>query len=255
MYMDADNYLERLNIFQMEEANYSFLEKLQVSHLNTVPFENIDIRQGQNIILDEKHLFNKIVVRKRGGFCYELNGLFSWLLRKLDYDVSIVSGRVYLSTEDRFTPEFDHMALLVQLDKTYLVDVGFGDCFRKPIAIPAGNVEDVSGKYRVRILNSDQNSYIIQKQEDGRWHPVYRFMTRPRRMADFAEMCQYNQTSPNSHFTQRTICTIATDKGRITLSDDSLTINHCGVKRKKSLTSQDINEILHKYFGISGTPR
>ena len=72
----------------------------------------------------------------------------------------MVSGRVYIRSVDRFTPEFDHMALLIHLDKTYLVDVGFGDCFRNPIALPTGKVEDVSGKYRVVALNSDQNSYI-----------------------------------------------------------------------------------------------
>jgi N-hydroxyarylamine O-acetyltransferase len=253
MYMDAGNYLDRLKIFQIEEANYSFLEKLQVSHLTTVPFENIDIRYGRNIILDEEHLFNKIVVHKRGGFCYELNGLFRWLLGELNYNISIAAGRVYIMSEDRFTSEFDHMALLVHLDKTYIVDVGFGDCFRKPIAMPAGTVEDVSGKYRVRTLNSNQNSYIIQKQEEGKWRPLYSFTTQPRQMADFIEMCKYNQTSPNSHFTQRTICTIATDAGRITLSDDSLTINQSGTKRKKTVTSQEINEILCKYFGISET--
>ncbi len=143
------------------------------------------------------------------------------------------------------------MALLVHFDKTFIGDVGFGDCFRKPIAIPAGTVEDVSGKYRVRILDSDQNSYLLQKQEEGRWCPVYSFTTHPRQMADFAEMCKYNQTSPNSHFTQRTICTIATDTGRITLSDDSLTINHGGTKRKKDVSPQEINEILPQYFGHS----
>ena len=158
--MILQQYLERIKIAKVQEANYSFLEKLQVSHLTTVPFDNIDIRQGRKIILDEEHLFNKIVVHRRGGFCYELNGLFGWLLCKLNYNVSLVSGRVYIMSEDRFTPEFDHMALLVHLDRLYLVDVGFGDCFRKPIALPAGKVEDVSGRYRVVALNSDQNSYI-----------------------------------------------------------------------------------------------
>ena len=249
--MDAGKYLNRLKIFQKEEAKYSFLEKLQVSHLTTVPFENIDIRQGRKIILDEEHLFKKIVVHRRGGFCYELNGLFGWLLCKLNYNVSLVSGRVYIMSEDRFTPEFDHMALLVHLDRPYLVDVGFGDSFRKPIALPAGKVEDVSGKYRVVALNSDQNSYVIPKLEEGNWRPVYSFTTYSRKMADFAEMCQYNQTSPKSHFTQKTICTIATADGRITLSDDSLTINHGETKRKRTVSPAEINAILRQYFGHS----
>jgi len=249
--MILQQYLERIKIAKVQEANYSFLEKLQVSHLTNIPFENIDIRQSRNISLDEEHLFNKIVVRKRGGFCYELNGLFRWLLRSLNYNVSITAGRVYIVSEDRFTPKFDHMALLVHLDKTYIVDVGFGDCFRKPIAIPAGTVEDVSGNYRVVALNSDQNSYVIQKLEEGNWRPVYSFTTYSRKMADFAEMCQYNQTSPKSHFTQKTICTIATADGRITLSDDSLTVNHRETKRKRTVSPPEIDGILRKYFGQS----
>jgi N-hydroxyarylamine O-acetyltransferase len=252
--MILQQYLERIKIAKVQEANYSFLEKLQVSHLTAVPFENIDIRQGRKIILEEEHLFNKIVVHRHGGFCYELNGLFRWMLSKLNFNVSIAAGRVYIMSENRFTPEFDHMALLVHLDKTYIVDVGFGDCFRKPIAMPTGKVEDVSGKYRIIALNSAKNSYIIQKQEEGKWLPVYSFTTQPRQMADFAEMCKYNQTSPKSHFTQRTICTIATDDGRITLSDDSLTIHHGESKYKKTVTPQEIDEILHKYFGIDETP-
>jgi len=251
--MDAGKYLNRLKIFQKEEAKYSFLEKLQMAHLTTVPFENIDIRQGRKIILDKEHLFNKIVVHRRGGFCYELNGLFNWLLRKLNFNTSLVSGRVYIRSVDRLTPEFDHMALLVHLDRPYIVDVGFGDCFRNPIALPAGKVEDVSGKYRVKALNSDQNSYVIQKLEEDKWQPVYSFTAYPRQMADFAEMCQYNQTSPKSHFTQKTICTIATADGRITLSDDSLIINHGETKRKRTVSQPEIDGILRKYFGLRST--
>ena len=248
--MDASSYLDRLNIRQIEEANYSFLEKLQLAHLTTVPFENIDIRQGRKIILDEESLFNKIVLNRRGGFCYELNLLFNWLLCRLDYDTSLVSGRVYLMSEDRFTPDFDHMALIVHLDKPYLVDVGFGDSFRKPIAMPDGTVEDVSGRYRLEIFNSDHDSYIIKKLEQGKWRPVYSFTTHPRQMADFAEMCRYNQTSPESHFTQKTICTIATEKGRITLSDDSLTIIHGETKLMETISPPEVDGILHKYFGL-----
>ena len=125
--MNLNSYLQRIKISQLEKPNLSLLLKVQEQHLLTVPFENLDIHQGKKIVLEENRIYEKIVVNERGGFCYELNGLFCWLLRSLDFSVSMVSSQVYQLAEDRFTPEFDHMVLLVNLDKAHLVDVGFGD--------------------------------------------------------------------------------------------------------------------------------
>jgi arylamine N-acetyltransferase len=120
--MNYIQYLQRLQVKNTENLSYSFLSKLQEQHLFTIPFENLDIHQGKKIVLEEKRIYEKIVVNERGGFCYELNGLFCWLLRSLDFSVSMVSSQVYRSAEERFTPEFDHMVLLVNLEKAYLVD-------------------------------------------------------------------------------------------------------------------------------------
>ena len=210
--MDIASYLQRIKISQLEKPNLSFLSELQEKHLLTVPFENLDIHQGKKIVLDENRIYEKIVVNERGGFCYELNGLFCWLLRSLDFTVSMVSARVYIPTKDRFTSEFDHMVLLVNLEKVYLVDVGFGDTFRKPIALPDGIVKDSSGAYRVQSFGSAPDTYILLKQENTIWQHVYCFTAHPRVISDFEEMCTFNQTSPESHFTQEIICTIATKK-------------------------------------------
>jgi len=205
--------------------------------LFTVPFENLDIHRGKKIVLEESQIYQKIVVRGRGGFCYELNGLFCWLLRSLGFSVSMVSSQVYGPAEDRFTPEFDHMVLLVELEKTYLVDAGFGDAFRKPIAMPDGIVEDISGRYRLRPIGSAHDMYVLQKQDKDNWQHVYRFTARPRVISDFEEMCTFNQTSPESHFTQEIICTIATKNGRVSLSDDYITITVGSSKRKIKVLS------------------
>jgi arylamine N-acetyltransferase len=125
-----------------------------VATFTFIPFENLDIHQGKKIVLEENRIYEKIVINGRGGFCFELNGLFCWLLRSLGFSVSMVSSQVYRSAEDMFTPQFDHMVLLVNLEKAYLVDVGFGDTFRNPIALPDGIVEDISGTYRVQPFGS-----------------------------------------------------------------------------------------------------
>ena len=222
--MDVKQYLERINIKTIQQANYSFLAQLQLNHLLAVPFENLDIRQGIKIILDERRFYEKIVHRHRGGFCYELNGLFRWLLAELGFSVSMASGLVYITSDDRFSQEFDHIVLLVQMDKTFLVDVGFGDCFRKPLALPDGSEEDVSGTYRIIPPGPDQDVYLLQRRNKEGWQPVYSFTLYPRQLIDFSEMSVFNQTSPSSHFTQQTVCSAATEKGRVTLSEDTLTI-------------------------------
>ncbi len=213
--MNLNSYLQRIKISQLEKPNLSFLSKVQEQHLLTVPFENLDIHQGEKIVLEEDRIYEKIVDNGRGGFCYELNGLFCWLLRSLEFSVSMVSSQVHRLPEDRFTPEFDHMVLLVNLEKAYLVDVGFGDTFRKPIALPDGIVEDISGTYRVQPFGSAPDTYILQKQENNSWQHVYSFTEHPRVISDFDEMCTFHQTSPESHFTQEMICTMATKTGEL----------------------------------------
>jgi len=219
--------------------------------LFTLPFENLDIHLGKKIVLAESQIYQNIVVCGRGGFCYELNGLFCWLLRSFGFSVSMVSSQVYRPAEDRFTPEFDHMVLLVDLEKTYLVDVGFGDAFRKPIALPDGIVEDISGRYRIRPIGSAHETYVLQKQDKDNWQHVYSFTARPRVISDFEEMCTFNQTSPESHFTQEIICTIATKNGRVSLSDDFLTITDRNSKTKINVISdEDFKQKLRDHFGI-----
>ena len=249
--MNSIQYLQRIQVNKTENLCYSFLSKLQEQHLLTVPFENLDIHQGEKILLEENRIYEKIVGNQRGGFCYELNGLFCWLLRSLDFSVSMVSSKVYRSAEDMFTPEFDHMVLLVNLEKAYLVDVGFGDTFRNPIALPDGIVEDISGTYRVQSFGSASDTYILQKQENNCWQHVYRFTTHPRAISDFEEMCTFHQTSPESHFTQEIICTMATKNGRVSLSDDFLIITDVSSKKKtKVVSDKDFKHKLMDHFGI-----
>ena len=249
--MDYIQYLQRLQVNKTENPSSSFLSKLQEQHLLTVPFENLDIHQGNKIVLEEDRIYEKIVACRRGGFCYELNGLFCWLLRSLGFIVSIVSARVYMPTIERFSPEFDHMVLLVNLDKTHLVDVGFGDTFRKPIALPDGIVEDISGTYRVQPFGSAPDTYTLQKQKNNSWQHIYSFTAHPRMISDFDEMCTFHQTSPESHFTQEIICTMATINGRVSLSDDFLTITDGSSKKKtKVVSDKDFKHKLMDHFGI-----
>jgi N-hydroxyarylamine O-acetyltransferase len=134
--MDISKYLERINYHGSPESTVETLQALHEAHLLSVPFENLDIALGREIVLDEAALWRKIVEHRRGGFCYELNGLFVLLLRALGFQVDMLSAEVAGSTGE-FGPEFDHMTLLVHLEKDWIADVGFGDSFRRPLLLQA----------------------------------------------------------------------------------------------------------------------
>jgi N-hydroxyarylamine O-acetyltransferase len=246
--MNLQDYLNRIGIKQVKEPSLDFLSELQNRHLLSIPFEDLDIPE-RRIKLDLNRIYYKIIPTKRGGFCYELNGLFHWLLSSLGFKADMLSARVYNSQLKEFGPEYDHMTLLIHLDKDYLTDVGFGDSFRIPIEMPKGEVKDISGHYR--IVKRNGKTHELQKGNGKDWEPQYSFTTIPGRFSDYKDMCDFQQDSPSSHFRTRMLCTIATETGRVTLSNNSLTITENDNKSKYDLKSpDDFNFYLKKYFGI-----
>ena len=171
-----------------------WLRELQVRHLFAVPFENLDIHLGARIVLTEQALLDKIVARRRGGFCYELNGAFAGLLSTLGFDVTLLAGRVI--GEHGLGPPFDHLALRVRTPEPWLVDVGFGRLSRHPLRLDSRAAQpDPAGVFAIR----DSGDGDIDVVHDGR--PQYRLEPRPRQLADFEATCWWHQTSPKSHFT------------------------------------------------------
>src|SRR5262249_19643128 len=132
--MNVDAYLKRINYAGAREPAAETLRTLQLAHLRTVPFENLSIHAGEPIVLEEAALFGKIVERRRGGFCYEANGLFAALLRALGFQVAMLSAGV-ANAKGEFGPDFDHMTLMVTLAERWLVDVGFGESFMEPLLL------------------------------------------------------------------------------------------------------------------------
>jgi N-hydroxyarylamine O-acetyltransferase len=200
------------------------------------------------------------VRQRRGGFCYELNGLFAWLLHQLGFRVTLLSARVANDTGS-FGPDFDHLTLLVhQLDGAdWLADVGFGDSFLQPIRFEA-EVEQAEAdgrKYRLqREVDENQENiqceyWNLQQFSDEKWESQYRFTHQPRQLTDFTERCHYQQTSPESHFTQKRICSLATPTGRISLSDLRLITTINGNREERLLHSEEeYREVLVEKFGI-----
>ena len=248
--MNIKAYLDRINYHGPTAPTAETLRALQLAHLSAVPFENLSIHAGEPIVLDTEALFTKIVERRRGGFCYEANGLFAALLRALGYDTQMLSASV-ADDAGGFGPDFDHMALLVKLERRWLVDVGFGDSFREPLLLDERG-EQTQGRRSYRILPDGDHFILSQRDGPGEWKPQYRFSLRPHGFADFEEMCRHHQTSPQSHFTRARICSRATGEGRITLSDMRLIeTSPDGARQERTLTSQEeYDAALREHFGI-----
>lgn len=247
--MEIKAYLERINYDGPLELTAETLRGLQRAHMLAVPFENLDIHLDRRIMLEDEALFSKIVGGRRGGFCYEMNGLFAALLGALGFRVSMLSAGV--TREDgSFGPPFDHMALLVHLDKKWLADVGFGDSFRDPLLLDDRN-EQMQDGFAYRIDDDGESLTLRRRGDDGLWKDQYRFTLRPYQYADYQEMCHYHQTSQQSPFTRRRVCTRATEDGRITLSDMRLIITRGGHQEERLLESEgEYATALRDYFGI-----
>lgn len=247
--MDKARYLQRIGYHGSLSPTAQTLSALQQAHLLSVPFENLDISLGRPIELDETALFEKIVQRRRGGFCYELNGLFAALLRDLGYSVTLLSAQV-AHKNGGFGPPFDHLALLVTLEEPWLVDVGFGDSFRAPLRLESLR-EQVQAEGSYRLIQ--EGSLWTWYQQDGTdWQAQYCFTLQPHTLAEFIPMCRYHQTSPQSHFTQGRVCTLATEDGRVTLSELRLitTVGH--ERHEQVLAGEDeFHVLLQQRFGIS----
>ena len=247
--MDTAAYLARIGYTGPLNPSADTLRGLHLAHLYTVPFENLDISLKRKITCDEERFFHKIVELRRGGFCYELNGAFAALLRALGFRVTLLSGRV--AREDgSASPEFDHLALLVDLEEPWLADVGFGDSFLEPLRLKTElEQEQLSGRFRIVPVG---DVMIVQRQLAGQpWKSQYQFTLKPYQLEDFEARCQFQQTSPDSHFTRQRVCTLRTPDGRITLSDLTLIRTVKNHREEQTLNSEEEwRGALVEYFGV-----
>jgi len=247
--LNISAYFDRIGYCGPNEPTVEVLRHIHRSHLFNVPFENLDIALGHKIVCDESAFIRKIVELRRGGFCYELNGAFAALLRATGFQVTLLSARV--AREDgSYSPEFDHLALRVDLGEPWLADVGFGDLFLEPVRLRAGLLQEQDGQ-KFRISEGGDTFLLERSDGEGKWKQEYLLTLTPHGLSDFALRCHYHQTSPESSFTRKSICTIATPFGRVTLSDQKLIFTRNGFKEEKPLTSEaERQAALKEYFGI-----
>ncbi|MGW7240837.1 arylamine N-acetyltransferase family protein [Streptomyces sp. NPDC054804] len=258
----TDAYLHRLGAARPARPTAEALRDLHLRHLRAVPFENLAIHLGEEIVLAQERLVDKVVGVGRGGFCYELNGAFSALLTALGFRVTLLAGRVY-GDEGRLGIPYDHLALRVGTvdGGEWLADVGFGAHSHYPLAFAErGEQADPGGTFRITGAGPDAAGAggepgavagDLDVLRNGK--PQYRLEVRPRALGDFTAGAWWHSTSPSSHFTQSLVCSRVTeDGGRITLGGRTLTVTAAdGAREVRELEGdEEVLGVYRERFGI-----
>jgi N-hydroxyarylamine O-acetyltransferase len=199
--MPLEDYLARVGFDGEPRPDFDTLRRLHRGHLASIPYENLGVLLGETLDFDIARIFDKLVHQRRGGWCYEMNGLFAWALETIGFRVTRLAGAVI---RDRMGDDYtgNHLVLCVDLDQPYLADVGFGDGLVEPIPLTEHTIEQ------------DRFVSKLARVEGGWWRfhnhqhcgaPSFDFRNEPAATEQLAGMCTFLQSSDKSPFTQNVV--------------------------------------------------
>jgi N-hydroxyarylamine O-acetyltransferase len=243
---DIDRYLARVGYTGSLDISIETLTALHRAHLLAIPYENLDIHLGRRLTLDPDHIFRKLVDEQRGGWCYEMNGLFGRVIQSIGFPVRYVAGAVGRATRGD-SVEGNHLVLIVTLEKPWIADVGFGDGFIDPLPL-------APDMYRQGFLD-----YAVEQHEE-RWivhvHEFagadsFDFTLQPRAMSYFTRQCHELQTSPDSGFVRTTVCQRFVPDGIVTLRGAVFRrVSSGGAVDRTIEDADDYLSVLDEHFGL-----
>ena len=243
--MKLEAYLDRIHYTGPRTADYATLYQLHRAHLLAIPYENLDIHLGRTLPLDLDHIYTKIVEQQRGGWCYEMNGIFAWALRELGFTVTLLGSTVGAPAQGA-DGDWDHLVLLVQLDQPWLVDVGFGNGILEPLPLTVGDYQQ--GFLAYRLEQQDDKWFFHNHPDSG---PGYGFTLLARDYTGFAPRCHELQTSPESGFVRATVCFRFTPYGFVGLRGAVLKLYRAGEVAEEEITSlARYRTVLNETFGL-----
>jgi N-hydroxyarylamine O-acetyltransferase len=243
--VDVDGYLQRIGVERPKGTGLADLAALHAAHPRTVPFEDYDIHLGVPLSLEPDALYDKIVTRRRGGFCYELNGLFAALLRELGFAVTLLSA-FELGPDGGPGPDFEHMRLQVGTDDgPYLADVGNGAAWTEPVPLAPGTHD------RTQVHHVGDRWWANRRTHEGHWEREWTWTAQPRELADFLPRCRYQEQDPASHFTNRRLAVLATERGRISVVNGVLKETEGDRQTEQPLTADEERAVLAERFALT----
>jgi len=249
-----DRYLERIDLSIDKKPTLENLQKLQRAHLYHVPYENLDIMRGVPLSLEIEDLYDKIVRRRRGGYCFELNGLFSWLLTELGYEVTGYFARFLRSVVGDTMPLRGHQVMRVKpidTEEAYLVDVATGiGSPDTPICMKDGAlITQASGRFRLHHQPDD--TWMLQEWRNEDWGRIYQFSEEPQLPIDYKTTSFFCEHAPHSTARQKWIVNMRTPEGRYTVDGEQF--KHFDGDQVEVIVPRDQahrDQLLRDWFGI-----
>jgi len=245
--VDVEAYLEWIAFGGRPSVDLATLTALQQLHMTAVPFENLDVALGAGVTVDAAAAIDKIVEQGRGGWCFEVNAAFGTLLSALGFDVLLLGAAVLLNGP---TTVIDHIALEVMLDQPYLVDVGFGESFTRPLALNTSGAQP-GGDGDYEFIASPQGT-TLAKLDAGVPVAQYRFKRVAHSLEQFQAASEALQADPAGKWRTKPFATRLLDQGpdRVTLTHDTLKLLRDGVRTNAPVALDEWANVLHDWFGI-----
>src|SRR5262245_18910123 len=257
MSFDVDRYLARLGVAGRCDPTLTALTDLQLAHLERVPFENLHVFHRIGVRTDVGWSYGKIVEQHRGGWCFELNGCFAELLRRLGFTVDLLSCRTFEPDTGGMSPDFDHLTLLVHLDDgPYLVDVGWGDSALRPLPLEPGEHDSRPRSTRIEVDATTVRliELVARDTAETAWELQYEADRQPRQLSDFEARSDYLQSAPGLSWTTKPLVTRATSAlgGRVTLHRDRLRLRGDDLSiRDEPVAQGDWDAQLDRWFAMT----
>lgn len=244
-------YIERIGYDGPLDGSAAALAGLQEAHLHAVPYENLDILRRIPLSLEIPDLLDKIVARRRGGYCFELNALFGWLLRELGYPVTDYFARFWRDEPD-LPPKRRHHVLGVAAEgDRWLCDVGVGGIVpRRPVRI-AERVEQQQGDEWYRLEHDADFGWMLCERKGEQWSRLYSFTEEPQLAKDYIMASYWCENAPDSIFTRNAMLAVRTATGRNTVAGKEFRIfSPDGVRTFVPESEEEYRGALKQYFGI-----
>ena len=244
-----EKYFSRIAYNGKPKKDIATVTEIMQNQLFSVPFENLDVQAGKIVSLVPEEIVEKILVRNRGGYCYEVNGLFAMALQELGLDYTFVAARPMIYPVRR--PK-THMAIVGEVEgEKWLIDLGFGsNSIRKPMRLNLLDVEVMQDGYLFMLCKADESKYRLKAFVEGEWVDQYEFDLYPQEWIDFTPANHLNSTHPDAIFVKKLLIVLHNPTGRVILMGDTIKTVSNGITTKQFISSENRAAILATNFGL-----